>query len=231
MSGEHETCLYRHYAADGTLLYVGISLSWPARTRAHSHYSLWFAQVSRVEIERFQSREAALDAERDAIRSESPKFNVIHNRSARKPSLPTGKRKILSTRSRDPLLQHIAGPHAIVGPALVYRGDTISVLVAHGTFGTEGELTELVLGERFPELPEWTAACDTVLTLRRAGEITLEEARAERHEIITTLSNGLEVVQSFETDLALATAYATQFPSEKSRQVLDRVAVERGANG
>src|SRR5690348_12204641 len=102
MSGEIPTSLYRHYARDGTLLYVGISLSWPARTRAHAHYSEWFAQVTRVEIELLPSREAALTAEREAIKAERPKFNVVHNRQS-----PAGAAKPHRARQRPAVLGHI----------------------------------------------------------------------------------------------------------------------------
>jgi predicted GIY-YIG superfamily endonuclease len=245
-----QTSLYRHYAEDGTLLYVGISLSWPARTKQHASGSRWFAEVARVTIERFPSREAALEAEREAIKREKPKFNVVHNRqrdvrprrqfkqsdlaivSESSLSLLSSKERRRYREqllSRNPLLRKITGPHAIVGPALVYRGDTISLLVAHGVFGTPGELTEVVLGERFPDLPAWTDACGSVLTIRRPDEITLEEAEGQRANIIATLRLHLEEVQAFETDLALATAYATQFPSDKSRRVLDDVAAEKAA--
>lgn len=74
------TCLYRHFDADGSLLYVGISLSWPERTKAHAQKSRWFSHVAEVKIERFPTRQEALDAEREAIRREHPKFNIVHNR-------------------------------------------------------------------------------------------------------------------------------------------------------
>lgn len=250
MSNETPTSLYRHFGADGSLLYVGISLSWPARTRAHSRHSVWFAQVAKVEIEQFSSRQEALNAEREAIGRERPRFNVIHNsrKPKRRPEPPRSnltpvsddalsllsakerrryRDQLLRQQQQDPLLRKITGPHAIVGPALVYKGSTVSVLVAHGEFGTEGELTELVLGELFPDLPQWTDACDTVLTIRRPDELTIEEARSRRLGIVKILTANLDVVQSFDTDLTLATAYATQFPSSKSRQVLDQVISEQ----
>jgi hypothetical protein len=244
---EKQTSLYRHFAADGSLLYVGISLSWPARTRSHSHSSTWFEQVVRVEIEQFLSREAALEAERSAIKSERPKFNVIHNRPE-KPARPRppqsdlgivseGSLSLLSSKERrryrqqlmerNPLLQKVRGPHAIVGPALIYRDNLISVMVAHGQFGTEGELTELVLGQYIPDLPEWTDNFASVLVLRGMGELTLDEARSQRRTIVETLRAHLEIVQAFDTDIALATAYATQFPSDQSRRLLDHVASEQ----
>jgi hypothetical protein len=60
----------------------------------------------------------------------------------------------------------------------------------------------------------------------KAGEITLSQARDLRGRIIGALRKYLDDVQVYDTDLALATAYATQFPSAKSRQVLDDIAKE-----
>lgn len=219
------TSLYRHFDDAGALLYVGISLSWPARTRAHAQGSRWFEQVAKVEIEHFPTRALALEAERKAIQSESPKFNVVHNRGeGLGPQLKQRRPETI----RDPLLKAIAGPHAIVGPALVYGGDNLSVMIVHGQFGTPGDLVEIVLGEFFPDTPAWTEYVDTVVTIRRANEITLSEARDRRQELIAKLRDHLEVVQDYSTDLALTVAYASQFPSERSRRLLDQVATEKG---
>lgn len=225
------TSLYRHFDKNGALLYVGISLSWPVRTKTHAQTSRWFDQVDKVEIERFPTREAALLAEREAIRAEKPKFNVVHNRAPRlvknhrsKLDPPAGRGTL-----SDPILQMIKGPDAVVGPALVYRDDKISVLVAHGESGSRGELAELVLGDYLPELPEWTHACASVITLRKPNDLRISEAADIRREIIQKLSAHLRSVESFNTDLALAVAYASCFPSEKSRQILDEVAAEKRA--
>jgi predicted GIY-YIG superfamily endonuclease len=229
-TGQYEspTSLYRHFATDGALLYVGVSLSWPARTKAHAKGSHWFEQVSRVEIERFRTRDEALAAEREAIKRERPKFNIVHNRPGIAPVIRAPRLAPPPCRGDDAfevqLLRKIPGPHAIVGPALVYRADIISVMVAHGTFGTPGELTDVELGTRSPEAPEWADACASVIILQRPGEITLSQARELRGRIIGTLRKYLADVQAYDTDLALATAYATQFPSSKSRQILDQVA-------
>lgn len=220
------TSLYRHFDAVGTLLYVGVSLSWPARTKAHAQGSRWFEQVAKVEIERFPTRALALEAERKAIQTESPRFNVVHNRGAKPDARPKLRHQ---GPIRDPLLKAITGPHAIVGPPLVYGGDNLSVMIVHGQFGTPGDLIEVVLGEFFPEIPAWTDIVDTVVTIRRANEITLSEARERRRELIAKLRARLEVVQEYSTDLALTVAYASHFPSERSRQILDAVAAERGA--
>ena len=219
-----ETVLYRHFSADGTLLYVGISLSWPARTKAHVRGSRWFNRVAKVEIERHPTREAALDAERQAIKNERPAFNVIHNRE---PS-PQPKRTP-RPEPADPLLQAISGPDVIVGPALVYHDNLISVMIAHGEAGTAGELTEVVLGEFIPESPVWADACAVVMRISRANEITIDDARHTRADIISKLRNCRSVVECFDADLSFAVAYAAHFPSKKSRQILNEIAIERGA--
>jgi predicted GIY-YIG superfamily endonuclease len=72
--------MYRHFAADGALLYVGISCKPITRLKQHEHDSGWASEIVRVEIERFETRQAALDAERAAIKKEKPKHNVVHAR-------------------------------------------------------------------------------------------------------------------------------------------------------
>ena len=73
------TALYRQYADDNSLLYVGISLNAQNRLSQHYKSSAWFTEVTDVKIEWFDTREEALKAEVDAIRSEKPKCNIHHN--------------------------------------------------------------------------------------------------------------------------------------------------------
>jgi hypothetical protein len=67
--------LYRHFNAQGQLLYVGLSLNAVARLAQHREKSFWFSQISRVEIEWHKSREHAAYAEALAIRDEAPLYN------------------------------------------------------------------------------------------------------------------------------------------------------------
>jgi hypothetical protein len=82
-----QTALYRHYDAEGRLLYVGISLSAVQRLAQHADKD-WSADIRRVEIEMHPDRGTAEAAEKAAIKAESP----IHNKTgwrgkrARKPS-------------------------------------------------------------------------------------------------------------------------------------------------
>jgi hypothetical protein len=77
MFEDSETELYRHYDADGKLLYVGISLSAVIRLAAHKQTSEWFNRIVQIKIERFSNRRAALIAERTAILAENPEFNTL----------------------------------------------------------------------------------------------------------------------------------------------------------
>lgn len=86
------TQLYRHFDGDGNLLYVGISLSAIARLGQHKT-SHWFNQIATVTIEKFDSRDDALDAEFLAIKTENP----LHNRSGkvkRKPQRAYGQHSV-----------------------------------------------------------------------------------------------------------------------------------------
>lgn len=71
-----ETFLYRHFSADGSLLYVGISLNAISRLAAHYEGSHWSNQISKVEIEKFTTRSAARSAEWQAILKERPLHNI-----------------------------------------------------------------------------------------------------------------------------------------------------------
>jgi len=69
------TQLYRHFDAEGQLLYVGISLQSMKRLAEHKNNSDWFDEITRVDIEHFSDRNAAMDAERKAVQEEKPKYN------------------------------------------------------------------------------------------------------------------------------------------------------------
>jgi len=72
-----KTALYRHFDANGELLYVGISLSAIQRLSQHKTASPWFKEISRVEIEWHPTRKEALAVEKLAIVTENPKHNSV----------------------------------------------------------------------------------------------------------------------------------------------------------
>lgn len=70
--------LYRHYDADGALLYVGIT-KWPSqRDVGHTYDSVWVEFADRVVAQWLSGREEATAAERAAIAAERPVFNKKH---------------------------------------------------------------------------------------------------------------------------------------------------------
>ena len=70
------TVLYRHFDAAGRLLYVGISLRAITRLGEHHRGSRWAGEIATVTHERFPNRKAAHRAERVAIATEDPVYNV-----------------------------------------------------------------------------------------------------------------------------------------------------------
>jgi len=74
------TALYRFWGSDGALLYVGISNHPDLRWAQHAADKPWWGQVTRKEVVGWYStRGKAERAEMLAIRSERPRYNVIHN--------------------------------------------------------------------------------------------------------------------------------------------------------
>lgn len=68
--------LYRHFDANGELLYVGISLSAINRLAQHKGASHWFNEIARVDITCYPDRKSVIDAESAAITNENPKHNL-----------------------------------------------------------------------------------------------------------------------------------------------------------
>jgi hypothetical protein len=71
-----KTALYRHFDAQGVLLYVGISLSAVHRLEQHKRSAGWFGEIARVDVEWHETRAEALTAEAIAIAKEEPSWNV-----------------------------------------------------------------------------------------------------------------------------------------------------------
>ncbi len=73
------TQLYRFYNEEEQLLYVGVSKSTIQRLFTHQKLSDWYILVRFVVVDNYADRKSALAAERDAIKTEKPFFNIQHN--------------------------------------------------------------------------------------------------------------------------------------------------------
>lgn len=74
------THLYRHFSADGSLLYVGISKNaFDRLVGGHKSGAKWFDSIDSIKIESFPSRSEAEEAEKAAIIAERPLWNLKYN--------------------------------------------------------------------------------------------------------------------------------------------------------
>jgi len=70
------------FDAEGSLLYVGRSSRGPRRFGEHRMNQRWWRSVETVKVEHFDFEREAVDAERLAIESEQPRFNVVYSGAA-----------------------------------------------------------------------------------------------------------------------------------------------------
>lgn len=77
--------LYRHFDADGGLLYVGMSTNPTHRMSNHRTTAHWAERIARMDVEWYDTRPLATEAERIAITNELPMFNRMHTRDDRNP--------------------------------------------------------------------------------------------------------------------------------------------------
>lgn len=93
------TSLYRLRDTSGRLLYVGIAGNPGRRFEQHAGDKPWWGQVASITLEHHPDRGAALDAERHAIQTEAPAYNVIHNRSTPRMDTPMSQPETSNTNS------------------------------------------------------------------------------------------------------------------------------------
>jgi hypothetical protein len=114
----------------------------------------------------------------------------------------------------------------VVGPALTYEDDWGAGII------TGGRVTMVVLGGVAAEIdPEFAAHFDTVISIRRAGELSLDEARERRAELIAALKQKFREVHAFDTELAAASFAAGRWPSPKLRDLCRRIEQEQRDGG
>lgn len=72
------TALYRTFDASGVLLYIGISKNFGTRWKQHARVQPWWPDIQRQTVEWYPDWDVAHAAEVAAIRTENPRFNVMH---------------------------------------------------------------------------------------------------------------------------------------------------------
>jgi excinuclease UvrABC nuclease subunit len=70
--------VYRMYAWDGRLLYVGRTYRPGQRMQAHASLSHWWAATTHVTFRAYTDQAEAREVEIDAIRQDFPAYNVAH---------------------------------------------------------------------------------------------------------------------------------------------------------
>jgi hypothetical protein len=120
--------------------------------------------------------------------------------------------------------------HVLVGPALVYRDETLSMMVIVGSPGRAGRLVSVDLGtfEADPLDDALCAAADTVMWLRHADGVTKREGDATRLALIGALRRSFRHVEACDDELTLAEANLRWFPCADAKRVLAGVRAEQG---
>lgn len=77
------TTLYRLYADNGDLLYVGITKNVGARFKEHANTKPWWTEVSETHFEQYPDRATAANREREVISLEHPVHNIAWNEGER----------------------------------------------------------------------------------------------------------------------------------------------------
>ena len=146
-----KTSLYRHYNAQGKLLYVGISYNALNRLSRHALSSSWYDQIARIDITHFETREAAIEAEKNAIRSENPLFNIEFSLTRTKKTIrPSAPRITDKDVEKYPLV--VAEKSRI----FYFFDKRWSVSWIADFFGTEPAIINYVLRSRRFNRPSWS---------------------------------------------------------------------------
>lgn len=186
------TALYRFFDEHDALLYIGISKHIPVRLGQHSDDKPWYTQVVRIAVEHHPSRPAALDAEKKAIQSERPKFNVVHNHGRREPATLKGT-------GRWTFASRISGIERSTDLYLYGELDCSAVVDEYDWLDGEGQLSEYIdyLEHNHPQWLEddqvpilWSVRGDQTAEFApfQAGKFALEAAGGPSHDFLSYFS-------------------------------------------
>ncbi|MFE2353448.1 GIY-YIG nuclease family protein [Streptomyces parvulus] len=116
---ERQAAVYRLYAADGSLLYIGSSYN-PKRRCLDHHTKPWWAQVDRRADEWHPSKAEAYVAEMAAIAAESPTHNEMGTPRYVPPAVKAAARR--SSRTGELSIAQILSKHGVSRQSLhTYR--------------------------------------------------------------------------------------------------------------
>lgn len=119
MAGQN--ALYRYFDTADCLLYIGKSGNVAARNSGHIKRSEWIQFAVRSAFERFPTPEELVQAERTAIESEHPVFNIQYNDT---PEARDRLRAYLEQAGRPDLIPKRLRPVADAGPVQIMPADS-----------------------------------------------------------------------------------------------------------
>jgi predicted GIY-YIG superfamily endonuclease len=93
MASASRYILYRIHGEYGELLYVGATTNPSLRFNSHYHGQPWWDEATDIKLQRFATADELETAELHAIRTEHPRYNLLHSKPAswsRKPRAPRG---------------------------------------------------------------------------------------------------------------------------------------------
>lgn len=142
--------IYRMRDLSGRLLYIGVTNGGLRRFMEHAKDKTWWREVAQIDVEHVHcSRPVIESIEREAIRSERPLYNVVHNVDRGELPAPTpnfttdGATFILDDVDLDDLTATPRPPMVPLNDA-VWVGD----IVRHPAFGIGRVTQALGIGEK-----------------------------------------------------------------------------------
>lgn len=90
----------RLFSGDDELLYVGITTDPYVRWKQHQRNKSWADQVTAYSLQRFAWLDLAQDAERRAITTDNPKYNIRSTEAGSQQQRDAGRRSAMLRASR-----------------------------------------------------------------------------------------------------------------------------------
>lgn len=190
---DEQYVLYRHYNEAGELLYVGVSSRVMRRTREHEKNSAWFGDTFKISIERFPNRDHLLEAEKQAIKNERPKYNIVHNRDRKIDFIKTSaveetrsKRASITRRTveaakpsaKDYVIWDHGGQATVKGFGLKVTPAGTKVYIYQYRVPVPGTPARLIAPHK--------------VTIGRHGAITPEQARIRARQLYALVARGID---------------------------------------